>query len=264
MLMTQLLWICVFTGIGSQAYVEEFNRANSFYMEGEYRRAADVYERLVVEGVEHPVVFYNLGNAYYKLRQLGYAIANYHRAIYLKPNFTMAKENLTTCITETRQKLALPEPQSWGKVFYFLHSSFSPKTVYYLALTIWLGLWAVLAYHSIRPSRMSIVLALFLAILSITSGISAWQKAHPPRLAVTCEPEVPVRYGPGDAETLRFNLYEGDRAIIEEQKDDWVRVATANGDRGWARRKDFLLVGPPYETRTKQETPHNKEGIDKQ
>lgn len=262
--MIQILWISVFTVVGSQAYVEEFNRANSFYTQGEYQRAADAYERLVSEGVEHPVVFYNLGNTYYKLRQLGPAIANYHRAIYLKPNFSMAKENLATSIAETRQRLTLPAPQSWEKVFYFMHSSLSPRAVYRLALTIWLGLWSALAYHSLKPSRISIMLVLFLALLSIVSGVSVWQKAHPPRLAVTCEQEVPVRYGPGDVETVRFNLYEGDRVIIEQQKDDWVRVAIANGDRGWAKRNNFLLVGPPYEDRTRNETLQKEQGTDKQ
>ena len=55
-----------------------------------------------------------------------------------------------------------------------------------------------------------------------------------------------VRYGTKPSDTVRFELFEGDRVHIDGRSEDWVRVVTAAGQRGWSRAEYFIVVWPPY------------------
>ncbi|MEY2547835.1 MAG: hypothetical protein QOD64_417, partial [Verrucomicrobiota bacterium] len=58
-----------------------FAKANQAYAEGRYEEAANGYESLVSSGGRHPNLFYDLGNAKYRLGDFGQAILNYERAL---------------------------------------------------------------------------------------------------------------------------------------------------------------------------------------
>ncbi|MCU1277516.1 MAG: tetratricopeptide repeat protein, partial [bacterium] len=63
-----------------------FRRGNDAYFHGRYQEAVDAYEQVVALGVLSADLFYNLGNAYLKVEQLGPAIYNYERALELDPS----------------------------------------------------------------------------------------------------------------------------------------------------------------------------------
>ncbi len=55
--------------------------ANGLYQKNNFSEAAQIYQKLVDEGYEGTALYYNLGNAYYRLNKIGYAILNYERAL---------------------------------------------------------------------------------------------------------------------------------------------------------------------------------------
>ena len=58
-----------------------FATANQAYQGGNYRVAADGYESILKNGnVFSKELFYNLGNAYFRLNQIGLSVLNYERA----------------------------------------------------------------------------------------------------------------------------------------------------------------------------------------
>ncbi|MDR1585513.1 MAG: tetratricopeptide repeat protein [Prevotellaceae bacterium] len=68
--------------------------ANELYAQGEYALAARQYEAIIAGKSVAPEIYYNLGNAYYKMNETGRAILNYERALHLSPNYDDAKHNL--------------------------------------------------------------------------------------------------------------------------------------------------------------------------
>ena len=82
--------------------------------------------------------------------------------------------------------------------------------------------------------------------LVVAFGLSAWSKAHPETLAVVVDTKVPVHYSTNENDTVRFELYAGDRVTVDARSNGWIRVTTADGERGWAQEKGCMLVGPPY------------------
>src|SRR5690348_13772181 len=71
-----------------------FDSANKLYEQGKFADAASAYEKLVQTGSVSPVLYFNLGNAYFKSGQLGHALAAYHRAEQLAPRYPDVRANL--------------------------------------------------------------------------------------------------------------------------------------------------------------------------
>src|SRR5205823_4981094 len=66
------------------------------------QEAADGYESLVQSGQWNANLFYDLGNAYYRLGNFGKAILNYERALALDPRHPEADANLRLARDEAR------------------------------------------------------------------------------------------------------------------------------------------------------------------
>jgi tetratricopeptide (TPR) repeat protein len=243
--MTTLLILAAF--IGASGYDDAFAKANAAYTADKYVEAIQGYEDMLKSGIGDAAVFYNLGNAYYKTGRLGAAIANYERALALNPNLEPARENLVRCVNSTERKMVRPAPPEWKQSLLFWHYGLASATTRSVALATWLVFWLILAVRAWRPVRYLRRTAVSVLVLAVVFGASAWAKGHPEPLAVTDSERAPVYYAPGVEDKPYFELYEGDRVTVDSQQDDWARVTTFDGKRGWAKRDNFVFTGPPYE-----------------
>ncbi len=242
--MNHLLMIALIAG--ANVYIDTFDQANNAYMNNDYSKAITLYEQLVNENVAQPVVFYNLGNAYYRSGRLAPAIANFERALQLDPTFENAQENLQTAVRQTKRQLERPLPPDWEQSLLFWHYGLRQRTTFIVAATLWLVFWSVLAVRKMRRIRSKRWAVMVLGMVAVAFGVSAWLKVHPVMLAVADRDPVPVRYGTNEHDTIRFELYVGDRVTVDKRINGWSRVTTVEGERGWAHDQDLVFVGPPY------------------
>jgi len=240
--------------ISASTFDEVYDSSVKAYREENYAWAIDQLGKLAEQGAEDPTVYHALGNAFYRQGQLAPAIASYEHALQLDPALEVSRDNLARSIQQTERGLAKPPPAVWEQRLLFWHAELSPRTARTLALTGWAVFWVLLALKQFKPIRYLRRAAAIMLLTTLVFATSAWVKAHPRPLAVANAARVPVHYGTNEAETVRFELYEGDRVIIDKQMNDWTRVITADGERGWV--KDALLVTvarpwvdhPPTET----------------
>lgn len=224
-----------------------FEEANTAYGAGAYGKSAMLYEELIANGVHDPVVFYNLGNAYFSAGLLGPAVANYERALQLAPGFARARANLDHALGTGERHLARPLPPWWEQTVLFWHERFSPRFVMTVAMVSWCLFWGGLCFRRLRRFAHSRLILAGIGVVALAFGVSTWAKLHPPAIAVASRERVPVNYVIGDNETVHFELYAGDRVLLEERQGEWLLVATTDGKRGWAEASAMTLVGPPYE-----------------
>src|SRR5215210_1398695 len=71
-----------------------FAQANQQYSEGHFQEAIKSYDGLVASGQWSANLFYNLGNAWFRLGDFGHAILNYERALALDPHHPETMANL--------------------------------------------------------------------------------------------------------------------------------------------------------------------------
>lgn len=231
----------------ANAFDQNFEAAAQAYSDGDYTAAVELYEQLIAQGVTEPVVFYNLANAYYRGGEVAPAIANYERALQLDPGMEAARENLAASVRQTDRGLSKPQPPNWEQNLLFWHYNLRKETSLLLAAVSWFLLWGLLGIRQIRAYPYLRRTALLAAIATMLFAASWWAKSSPQQLAVATQYRVPVRYGTSESETVRFELYVGDRVIVDRREGDWARVETAGGERGWTRDTYLMFVGPPYD-----------------
>jgi len=74
---------------------EIFFKSNESYKQGAFEEAIQGYNQLIDGGLGNGHLFFNLGNAYFRMNKLGKALLNYERARLLLPrdadlNFNLA------------------------------------------------------------------------------------------------------------------------------------------------------------------------------
>src|SRR5215470_19112395 len=63
--------------------------------QGYYQQAIAGYEQLIAAGIHNAKLYYNLGNAYFRLNDLGRAILHYRRGLRLEPGNRQLQANLS-------------------------------------------------------------------------------------------------------------------------------------------------------------------------
>src|SRR5436853_5395074 len=99
--------LCIFLvavfGVGAFGADESaFTKANQAYADGRFEEAANDYENLIRSGNWNANLFYDLGNARYRLGDFGQAVLNFERALALDPRHPEADANLRLARDEGR------------------------------------------------------------------------------------------------------------------------------------------------------------------
>lgn len=242
-------FLLFFTINQGDIYEQFFNEANNAYYNGDFNKAIQQYEKLIQSGVEHPVIFYNLANAYYHLGKKGLAIANYERTLYLQPSFKLAMDNLTKVLNETKRNLALPAKPVWWRYLFFWHYGIHKIATWRISIILWLIFWTVLGiFKFVRKEnrRMLLYVSVCVLIGSTLFLCSAVIKEFSHPLAVVITEKTEARVTPSDNSPTRFELYEGDRVLVEREEGEWTLIKVVNNERGWIKNSDIFIWTPPY------------------
>jgi hypothetical protein len=231
--------------LAADVYTTQFEEGVAHYQAGRFAEAARAFEHVAASQAAGPAVYYNLGNAYFRMAQLGRAIACYERALREAPRLGPARENRDHALAQTRRKLAAPLAPAWEQALLFWDDALSAGESRLLAFLAWFAAWALLALRLWRRLPYLRIVAAAFFVFGLLFGLSAWTKARPAPLAVAVVPQLAVRFGPGENETVRFELFEGDRVLVEARQGDWMRVCTVDGERGWAPAALFATVDTP-------------------
>jgi hypothetical protein len=212
--------------------------------DSDFSASIQAYEELLIKGYDTPAIHYNLGNAYYRNGHMGPAIVSYERALQLDPNMELARDNLRQAVNQTEKALPRPKSSPLVQWFYFWHGSLTTSSVYAVAMVGWCSAWGVLILRMFVPFRFQRRVASILFLTAIVFFGSFWIKQNPLPIAVAMGEKVPIRFGNTESDTLHFELFTGDRVLIDSEVDNWYRIETAGGKRGWARKEYFIPISP--------------------
>lgn len=212
--------------------------ANRLYEAGDFAGAAIAYEDLADAGVVDGVLYYNLGNAYFKAGDLGRAILNYRRATRLLPRDADIATNLHLARAQTLDRLEDGKPGAAALLRRSLADWVTLNEAAMAALILW-AMLCILGAAAIRwprvrrrlPYGMAVVAALF-AVALLSAGIHVWDRqANPPAVVIAGETE--ARSGPGADYLLEFTLHAGAEITVLEMRGDWARIGLPGNLQGW-------------------------------
>lgn len=209
-----------------------FAAANQAYSEARFQEAAEGYESLIQSGKWNATLFYDLGNAYYRLGNFGKAILNYERALALEPRHPEAQANLRLASDEGR---ALELRSDWIERY----AGMATVKQYTIAgaVAFWLALF--IAAHLLLSHRRSgggialIALSLVVCGASIFGAYTLENGTRGNALAVVTAKEIEARLATADNAKSVLLLPAGSEIKILSERGDWVYAALPNDQRGW-------------------------------
>ena len=221
-----------------------FREGNEAYRKQAYQKAYEDYER-ASRKLPAAEIYYNMGNAVFKMNQLGRAIVNYSRARNLEPRNPDILENLRYAKSlieyrvEDKRNWYLRTVSELLQYFRLRELLFACFLIYFTLSLAWvLGL---VMKKSLMPQSVHTALLAVLIVFSILSCAKFYQ-AKIQKPAVVIQGKVDVRYGPSKSDKLAFSLVEGIQVDVEEKLDDWYRISLANKESGWVPKEGIEIV----------------------
>lgn len=226
-----------------------FTDANQAYQEGNYRMAADGYESILKSGnVFSKELFFNLGNAYFRLNQIGLSLLNYERALRLDPSDESIQQNLVVARTRVSDDIEPVTTVFFIRWWHNLRGAFPADTWAIFGLFfLWLGaigfaFW--LLDNERDRKKYGFVTGLTAVPLSILLFLLAQTSASvlktPYGIIIT--PETALKNAPDPNATAINKLHEGLKIEILDTIGTMTKVKLPNGEDGWLPTTDVEKI----------------------
>lgn len=213
-----------------------------------YTKAALRFERIVEEGaIRNGKLYYNIGNIYFLLDDVGRAIVNYRRAEHYIPNDPNLAKNLAYARTIRKDRLETTEQEKIFQTLFFFHYDLGPHTRLILFAVFYLLFWLIAGTRifSRRPyTAWSLGISfVFFLIFGISLYVEGRQ-AGSVREGVILDSEVIARQGDAESYQPSFKdpLHAGTEFKLQEERSGWWLVELPDGRSTWIQSKSGELV----------------------
>lgn len=228
--------------------VENLRRADELYKQNNYSDAAKIYESELKKGISTEL-YYNLGNTYYKMDEIGLSILNYERALRLKPSYSDAKYNLTIANQKVVDKMnATPSffIKRWVISILEWFTSNQWAVISIAAFVFSLALLFVFAFSRERSRRKFAFFAagVFIFLSGITFILSGVRKDQmmKHRDAIIMTGAVTAKSSPDKSGTDLFQLHEGTKVKVISTLSNWAEIQLENGAEGWVEENEIERI----------------------
>ena len=219
-----------------------FEEGNTAYNNGDFFKAVTLYEQTLLTGKHSASLYFNLGNAYYRLNKVAESIYNYEKARQLDPENEDFKVNSAFAQNMTIDAIEpLPESQL-SQVQNSLYALAS-ASIWSKIIVLFVWLFAIffsiyLLNKTIKLKRLFFVLSLFSLILflsSFTIKFFANAEQENKKYAIIFSNEINIWSEPNLRAEIQFTLHEGTKVELLDSLDEWEKIRIANGSEGWIK-----------------------------
>jgi hypothetical protein len=213
---------------------QTFLEASQAYDANRPADAAALYASLVGQGYESKELYFNLGNAYFKIGKLGLAVLNYRRAWQITPRDPDIQANLRFALQST--SALTPEYTAATKLLFMLSMSewMALTTVSYWTSAALFALYLLVRNRRVIFSR-ALTAALALLFLGAAGIVNGYIARRAPEIVVI-EPRQQALYAPLEGSKAYFALPEGSIVRLEERSGNWLKVSTGQ-QSGYVQNK---------------------------
>lgn len=249
--MKLLFYILIFS-ITSLTFAQNealFEQGNALYNDGNYEQAIEKYETIIDNGKHSAELYFNLGNAHYKLNHIAPSIYYYEKSLQLKPNDKEIKNNITFARNMTIDAVdAIPEV-GFSKFVNNMSRSMTFErwafvSIGFMALFVILFLTYYFTYASgkKRLAFIGSMASLVLAGLALSFAFHNYDLVETDQPAIVFAQESLVKSEPNLRSTESFKLHEGTKVQILDTVNNWKKIRLADGKTGWILNEDIKAL----------------------
>ena len=226
----------------------EYANKNPWKAQDLYKKAALHFERLVDEGgVKNGKLFYNLGNAYFNIGDIGRAILNYRKARVYIPGDKNLIHNLEHVRSKRVDNIEEKQETEIVRILFFWHFDLTPRIRFAIFIIFFISIW-LLAGIKLFIKKGFLRWGMFVCIIiagiflgSLSADIISESKNKP---GVILTNEVIARKGDGETYQPSFQepLHAGTEFNLLSERRGWYQIELVDGRECWVPVKDAGLV----------------------
>ena len=227
----------------AQSPTDAFNRGNELYREGQFREALNEYETIMRQGYVSSELYFNIGNACYRLNKIAPAILAYERADRMSPSDPDVAHNIKLVNLKTLDRID-PVPELF--VFQWLRTVagiLSQQTATTLFVLSWLFMFVSLSVLSVLKQLSFLAVTRWLVISSLAGvivfggfmGIHYWEINAGQGQSIIVATVVTAKSSPDDQGADAFVIHEGLKVRMTDTVGDWIKIILPDGKVGWIR-----------------------------
>jgi tetratricopeptide (TPR) repeat protein len=237
---TVVMAVLLACGTARGADTSQFDAANQLYEAGKFGEARQAYAGMVKSGPLSANLFYNLGNAEWKLGNGGEAAADYERALALEPSHPQARANLDFVREQTGARTA--QRQWWQEALGAIDAN---TAAVLLAVCGWAAMFS-LAVALLKPGvGAGPAVTLTICLLGgAYAGGCLWQANAEATKAVVIAKSTQARLAPTVVAPVADVLPAGSEVLGPVERGPWTYCTLPDGSRAWVPTDAIERVKP--------------------
>lgn len=228
---------------------QRFEQANAMYNDGKYAEAIEQYEAILESGVHSAELYFNLGNANYKLNNIAPSVYYYEKALLLNPNDDDIKNNLAYAQNMTIDAIDNVPQVGFARIINNVVNTFAADTWAKMAIAgIIVFVLLFLMYHFAQATSRK-RLAFIISVVSLFFGCfavaMAFQKESLDKKdnpAIVFAQESRVKSEANKISEEVFRLHEGTKVQVLESYEDWKKIQLSDKSTGWIPAEDIKII----------------------
>ena len=223
-----------------------FQKGVESYQAGNFHESIEAFKEIINSGVENFEIYYNLGNANYKINKIPEAIYYYEKALMLRPGNDDILYNLNLCKLLLKDKIySVPEP------FFTLYLNRIMKTFHpdgwaiisHIVLLLFLLSFILFLLNRAEKIK-SLLLALSIVFLfsfafSMLIGYRHYHYMNKQIHAIVLPPTIGLKSSPSESSADIHIVHEGLKVKITTKLGEWYEIIIPDGNKGWVKAEDL-------------------------
>jgi len=231
--------------LAAQSANYNFESANRAYADGKYQEAVALYEQIIQDGFESGEVYFNLGNSFYKLNEIGKSILYFEKASIYLPQDESLNQNLSIARLKVVDKID-SIPKLFIEIWWNRATQiFSINVFCWLTLILFILTLCIISIYliftiNIFKRLIWVFSILFFLILILTVGrIYQFETSE---FGVILINKISVVSEPSLSGTEVFILHEGTKVQVNRRLDGWFEISLADGKTGWLKATSLGMI----------------------
>lgn len=222
---------------------------NDFYQERNFQAAIESYESILKQGYLSSQLYYNLGNAYFRLGEIGKAILYYEKSLKISPSNEDAAHNLKIANARTVDKIQEIPPIFLVKWWNILLATFTSAgwqiiiIIFYLLLLTCVAIYFLSRNLQLQKSAFIFgSLNIAAIVLSVILFLSSLSRESSNDYGILQSSVVTAKISPDEQSNDAFVIHEGIKFKIEDELNNWVKIKLSDGKVGWLPSNTFEII----------------------
>ena len=222
-----------------------FSSGNDSYNKNQFDVSVIAYENILSQGFYSADLYYNLGNAYYRLEDFANARWSYEMGINIDPRNKDMIHNLMLTKKKIPNTIETPDSQILNLINNFLTSFTYGDFVLFSSIMLLLYSICFIIYRLMPSKPIFVSYYVFIVLFFIGTSFSVikflWERNN--NFGIILNDETKLYSAPFLNENIKISIFfSGNKVRIEQTTDKWIEISSIDGRKGWIRLEDIRTL----------------------